>query len=160
MHPCMCEASAKDAAECCTDLFVCCIRVRVQRGFRGKHDAAQAKATLGGSLIDEGLLEGMGSFRGAQSVKGKDGPVFDGAYRLHAGAHRLTVDQNRARPALGHSAPETWTSQLELIRQHPKQRCFRFYVYESFRAVDLEVKDAHPVQGTSILFFTRRGDYG
>ena len=47
-------------------------RILVEEGFGGQDHAVQAEAALGGLLIDEGLLNRVGFFGGAEAFEGHD----------------------------------------------------------------------------------------
>jgi hypothetical protein len=56
--------------------------------------------------------------------------------RVNTGAYRFTIEQHRARPALGDAAAELGAFDVELIAQGPQQGHFGFDIQGVVFAVD------------------------
>ncbi len=99
------------------------------------HHAVLAKSALWSLLFDPGLLDGMkrifrllrrqalllGPARGQTFERG-DLFIGDAGDRRYAGARFFAVDQDGTSAALGESAAELRTDQLEIVTQDVKQR--------------------------------------
>ena len=97
------------------------VRAALQQRVRGHDQARRAEATLHGAGIDEGALQVCRRGRLGETLDGDDRAV-DGARRQHeAGAHEVTVDEHRARPALPLLAGALRAHQPEPLAQHVEQ---------------------------------------
>lgn len=123
----MSEATAQYASKRFPNLLVGGIRFFVQHGFGGEDYAAETKPALSSALIDKGLLNRMRFLRSAEAFQGGNFVLANGAYREHAGARGLAVQDDRASSALGQAASELWTVQSKLIGKNEEQ--WRGWVY-------------------------------
>src|SRR4029077_14765822 len=88
---------------------------------RRTHDLPRLAITaLRHIVVDPGSLDRI-LLASSQSLDGRDLAVANPGYRHRAGAQRLTVEKNRAGPALVHSAPELGAGQVEIVSKDPKQ---------------------------------------
>jgi hypothetical protein len=109
------EAAAQHAAEGFRDFLVRRPRFFVEDSFGTQDYATQAKAALGSAFLDENLLQRVRLFRRAETIERRNFILAHCAYRHHTGADCLAAQNNRAGPALRHSAPEFRTPQLKLV---------------------------------------------
>ena len=63
------KTTAQDAAERRTHFLVRCVRFDIQHGFRREDHSTQTESALRGALIYEGLLDGMGLLRRAETLE-------------------------------------------------------------------------------------------
>jgi hypothetical protein len=109
------EAAAEHTAKGFGDHLVRSVGLLVENCFCGQDYAAEAEATLGGALFDEGLLDRVRLLRRADTFQCRHLILANRAYWHHTRADDLAAQDNCARAALRHSATELRTAQPELI---------------------------------------------
>jgi len=122
------------------DVVVCRVGLGFEERDRG-HDLARLAVP---ALDDVGLVpRALHRVRAVvrDPLDGRDLACADGRHRRHARAHRLAVEVNRARAALGHPASELRPHQTDDIPQYPQQGHLRRSVDVTYRTVDVEL---HP----------------
>ena len=132
------EAAAENSAEGGADFLVRSIRFRIEHSFGGEDHSAEAKAALGGALVDESLLDGMGMAGRAQAFERSDFAEPDFSHWHHARSDDLPADDDGAGAALSLATTEAGTAQAELIVEDEQQRGRGVDVDGASAAVDLE----------------------
>src|SRR5262249_27261409 len=84
---------------------------------------------------------------GGQALDRRDRALAHGRHRQHAGAHRLSVEVNRASAALGHPAPELRAGQPDDVAEDPKERHLLRNRHVMLLAVDLELHGIFACKG-------------
>src|SRR5205809_5251424 len=135
--------AAKHAGHGLPNLRVRRFRSLVEERF-GRHDnAVDAESALHCLLIDEGLLDGMGSLDSSDPFQCRDLRSCHRTHRCDAGADRLTFDDDRTRPTLAQTATELRPAKREIIAKHIKQWSCRIHLLHVRPAVDYQVQHAH-----------------
>src|SRR6266536_1903798 len=136
-------AAAQVAGQGFFDLAVGRLGVLVEQSL-GAHDhAVDTVAALHGLFIDEGLLELVHLFGGAQTFEGGDRAVLSGADLGHAGTDGIAVHDDGAGAALRHAATILRSVELEIVAQNVKQRGFRVRIDDLTLAIHLEWNSRH-----------------
>src|SRR5882757_6948696 len=140
--PVMGAAAAEVERQSFAHLLLAGMRLGVENRLGGRDHAVDAVAALGRLLGDEGLLQRMRLFHAAQAFDGDDLGLADLRQRYHAGARRLSIDQDRAGPALPQAAAEFGAIEAEIVAQDVEQRRVRLGRNAAHRAVHLQT-DGH-----------------
>jgi hypothetical protein len=93
----------------------------VGRGLRFSSVAALTVAALHDLDVEPGLLHARAHLVRRHRLDGLDGAGAHSRDGHDAGAHRLAVEVNGARPALGDAAAELRPRKADQIAQHPQQ---------------------------------------
>jgi hypothetical protein len=117
------KAPAQDAAESFPDFLVRRLRFLVENSLGSQDYATEAKAALGGALVDKGLLDGVRLIGCAEAFKGRDFVLANRADGHDTGAHHESAQDHGAGSALGHPAPEFRATQAKFVTQNKQQWC-------------------------------------
>jgi hypothetical protein len=119
------ETATQDAPQSIPYLLIRGIGFCVEYGLRRQDHATETKTALGGTLLNEGLLNWVRLFGRAQALQRRDFVLPDYAYWHDTRAHDLAAHDYSAGPALGHATSESGSTQPKLIVENKQQRGFR-----------------------------------
>src|SRR6185295_833792 len=115
-------AAADQVRERGFDLLIGGMRFFLQQRGGGHDPAIDAVGALRNLFFEPSGLHRMGMFGSPEAGEGYDLGVLHRRNRQLAGAHRLTVDVNRAGAALAEAAAEAGIVQIELVAKGVEQR--------------------------------------
>jgi hypothetical protein len=118
------ETATQDTPESIPNLLIGGIRFYVEYGLRRQDHATEAKTTLGGPLLNKGLLYGVRLFRSAQARERRDFVLTDATYRHDTRPHDFAAHDYGAGSALRHATSESGSAQPKLVAQNKQQRRF------------------------------------
>jgi hypothetical protein len=121
----MCKAAAQNTAEGNTDFLVGGVRLSVEYSLCGEDHPTYAKSALRRPFVNKGLLDGMRFLGRSYPFEGGDFRLAHRLYRHHARPYGLAPHDDRATPALCHSAAKSWAPQPQLIGKNEQKRRFR-----------------------------------
>src|SRR5690606_24626653 len=93
----------------------------------------------GGLLLEEGLLQRMRLFRGADAFDGRDRPARGRPERRVAGVDVLAVHDDGAGAALARAAAVAGALELEIVAKDVQERRVRLGLHDAGLAVDGEL---------------------
>src|SRR6266567_3327256 len=140
--------AAQIAGEVMTDLVLVRVRVFGEELARHQHEARRAKAALGGSAFEKGLLHGAQFSARRQMLDRHDLGAVGEDRKEETPRHRLAVDQHRAAAAQALGAALARAEEVEALLQELHEVLVRRDFGRDLLAVEGEMDRAH---GASLL---------
>jgi hypothetical protein len=137
------EAAAQHPAQGFTDFLIRCMRLSVEDRLRGEDYSTEAKAALGGALVNECLLERVRLLCCAETFERRNLVLADRTHRHHTRTHDVVAHNYCACSALSHPTSELRTPQSKLITQDKQQWRCRIYVQSVKMPIYFDLNHGH-----------------